>query len=290
LLTPLLVVYGAIVVLGGIFEFGPPLALVNVILLAAYVAVIHFATRRRQLGIAAAHPPNRRSRDTGLAITVTVLQLAAVSVVWFVIQPRLYFPVSTGYFRAAGLPVVLAVKAVNATLSVPFLLVPTLLAIAVFRVSPRQVGLTATLPDVALGILLAGIGVALGAGAVAAGNHPGLLWQSVPLPVVAATITLQSLVNGIPEELAFRGVIFGRLMPWLGRPGNSLVVSTIVFGLYHVPSLVVGSHVPLWEAVPITLFGGLSGLVWGYLYYRTRSIWPGAIWHTSVTGIGVMFA
>jgi len=30
--------------------------------------------------------------------------------------------------------------------------------------------------------------------------------------------------------------------------------------------------------------------MFGYLFYRTRSIWPGAIWHTSVTGIGVMFA
>jgi hypothetical protein len=30
--------------------------------------------------------------------------------------------------------------------------------------------------------------------------------------------------------------------------------------------------------------------VLGYLFYRTRSIWPGAIWHTSITGVGLMFA
>jgi membrane protease YdiL (CAAX protease family) len=142
----------------------------------------------------------------------------------------------------------------------------------------------------ALGVVLAAIAVGLGVGAVAAGNRPGLLWQSASLPTVAATITLQSLVNGIPEELAFRGVIFGRLMPWLGRPGNSLAISTMVFGLYHVPSLVVGSHLPLWEALAAALFGALPGLMFGYLFYRMRSIWPGAIWHTSVTGIGVMFA
>jgi len=290
LLTPLLVVYAAILVLGGIFEFGPLLALVNLILLAAYVSVIHFATRGRQLDTPAAAPPNRRSRDVGLAITVAVLQLAAVSVVWFVILPRLYFPASSGYLRAAGLPALVAAKAANAAPTVPLLLLPTLVAIAVFRMNPRDVGLTATPPDLALGIVLAAVGVVLGLGAVAAGNRPGLLWESASLPVVAATITLQSLVNGIPEELAFRGVIFGRLMPWLGRPGNSLAISTMLFGLFHVPSLVVGSHVPLLAAVPITLFGALQGMVFGYLYYRTRSIWPGAIWHTSITGLGVMFA
>ena len=290
LLTPLLVVYAAILVLGGIFEFGPLLALVNLILLAAYVSVIHFATRGRQLAMPAADPPNRRSRDIGLAITVAVLQIAAVLVFWLVIIPHGVLVSWAAHIKAAGIPPLVATTAANAALGVLLLLIPTLVAIAAFRVSPREAGLTATKPDLALGIVLAAIGVGLGWGAVAAGNHPGLLWESAPIPIVAAAITLQSLVNGIPEELAFRGVIFGRLLPWLGRPGNSLALSTMVFGLYHVPLLVVGSRLPIWEALPVALFGTLPGLVLGYLFYRTRSIWPGAIWHTSITGVGLMFA
>jgi hypothetical protein len=74
LLTPLLVVYAAILVLGGVFQFGLLLALVNLILLAGYVSVIHFATGGRQLAIPAADPPHGRSRDIGLAIAVAVLQ------------------------------------------------------------------------------------------------------------------------------------------------------------------------------------------------------------------------
>jgi membrane protease YdiL (CAAX protease family) len=290
LLTPLLVVFAAMNMLAGVFELGPLLAVVNLILIAAYISLIHFATRGRQFAMRVAQAPNRRARDIGLAVTVALLQLAAVSVVWFVILPRLYFPASSGYLRAAGLPPLVAAKAANAALTVPLLLLPTLVAIAVFRISPRDVGLSATAPDLALGIVLAAIGVGLGVGAVAAGNHPGLLWESASLPVVAAAITLQSLINGLPEELAFRGVMFGRLMPWLGRPGNSLAISTMLFGLFHVPSLVVGSHVPLWASVPTVLLGALPGLVFGYLFYRTRSIWPGVIWHTSITGLGVMFA
>jgi membrane protease YdiL (CAAX protease family) len=32
-----------------------------------------------------------------------------------------------------------------------------------------------------------------------------------------------------------------------------------------------------------------TGLIWGYLFYRTRSIWPGVLWHTSFTTLGVLF-
>jgi membrane protease YdiL (CAAX protease family) len=290
LLTPLLVVYASITVLGGLFMVGPLPAIANLILLAAYIALIHFATSGRDLTMPAAQAPSGRPRDIGLAVTVAIVQMAGVLVFWLVLIPHGVLASWAADIKAAGIPPVVATTAANAALGVPLLLLPTLVAMAAFRVGPREVGLTATLPDLTLGVVLAAIGVGLGWGAVAAGNHPGLLWESAPIPTVAAAITLQSLVNGIPEELAFRGVIFGRLLPWLGRPGNSLALSTMVFGLYHVPLLVVGSRLPIWEAVPVALFGTLPGLVLGYLFYRTRSIWPGAIWHTSITGVGLMFA
>lgn len=149
-------------------------------------------------------------------------------------------------------------------------------------------GLKATPRDLLLGVALAVIGIGVGLGAVAAGSHPGLMWESAPLPVVTAAIAFQSLVNGVPEELAFRGVIFGRLMPWLGRPGNSLAISSIVFGLSHVPLNVAGGN-SLGLSLAIGLFGLLPGLLLGYVFYRTRSIWPGAIWHTSFSGAGLLF-
>ena len=42
-------------------------------------------------------------------------------------------------------------------------------------------------------------------------------------------------------------------------------------------------------AVAIGLFGLLPGLLLGYVFYRTRSIWPGAIWHTSISGVALLF-
>jgi len=187
------------------------------------------------------------------------------------------------------MPSLVAGRAANATLTVPLLLLPTVIAVAGFRVRARGVGLTLIPQHLLLGAVLAAIGVGVGAGAVAAGIRPGLLWQTAPLPTVAASIAIQSLVNGVPEEFAFRGIIFGRLMPWLGRPGNSLAVSTMIWGLFHVPSFVVGSGTPIWIAIPMGLVGTLPGLVFGFLFYRTRSIWPGVIWHTSISGVGLMF-
>jgi membrane protease YdiL (CAAX protease family) len=37
------------------------------------------------------------------------------------------------------------------------------------------------------------------------------------------------------------------------------------------------------------LLGTVSGILFGYVFYRTRSIWPGVIWHTSISGLGLMF-
>jgi membrane protease YdiL (CAAX protease family) len=289
LLTPLLIVYATVNLIAAIFAFGPSHFPIDLVLLAAYISAIHFATRGRPVAPAADQAPADRSRDIGLTISVAVLQLAGVTLAWFVIIPH-GFPVAwAAGLRGAGIPSLIAGKAAAATLTVPLVLLPTVVAVVAFRVRARDVGLTARPRDLLLGVALAVISAGVGAGDAAAGGNPGLLWQSAPLPILTATIAFQSLVNGLPEELAFRGVIFGRLMPWLGRPGNSLAISTMAFGLYHVPSFVVGSGTPIWLALPTGLFGALSGLVFGYLFYRTRSIWPGMIWHTSITGVGLMF-
>jgi membrane protease YdiL (CAAX protease family) len=288
LLTPLLVVYAAINVLAVVFEFGPANVPINLVLVVVYISVIHLATRDRPTAVTEAHRPDARSRDIGFAVTVAVLQFAGVAIFWFVIFPSGLSRSWAAGLIGAGLPSLVAGKAVNAAIAVPLLLLPTLVAVAAFRFRAGEVGLTATPRDLLLGVALAVIGLALGLSAVAAGGHPGLMWESAPVPVVTVAIAIQSVINGIPEELAYRGVIFGRLMPWLGRPGNSLAISSMVFGLSHVPSYLAAGY-SLGLALAIGLFGLLPGLLLGYVFYRTRSIWPGAIWHTSISGVALLF-
>jgi membrane protease YdiL (CAAX protease family) len=288
LLTPLLIVYGAINVVAVPFEFGASHAPINLVLIVAYIAVVHFATRGRPMALPAARPPNSRSRDFGLVVTVVILQFAGVAIFWFVVTPHGLAAAWVADLKGAGVPSLVANKALNAAIAVPLLLLPTLVAILAFRFRGADVGLAATPRDLLVGAVLAAIGIGLGLGAVAAGKHPGLMWENSPLPAVAAAIAFQSVVNGVPEELAFRGVIFSRLMPWLGRPGNSLAISSMIFGLYHVPLNVAGGN-SLGLSLAIGLFGLLPGLLLGYVFYRTRSMWPGAIWHTSFSGVGLLF-
>jgi membrane protease YdiL (CAAX protease family) len=288
LLTPLFIVFAAINVLGGVFEFRLSLIPINVAVLAAYIALIHFGTKDRPAAVAAVDAPRTCPRDIGLAVTVAILQLTAAVIFWFVIVPHGVQTSWAADLRRAGLPTLVAGRAALAALAVPLLLLPTLVALAAFRVRPREVGLTATPRDLLLGAALAVITIGLGLGAVAAGLNPGLMWQSSPLPAVTAAIAFQSLINGVPEELAYRGVIFSRLMPWLGRPGNSMVISSILFGLFHVP-MYVATGISPWLAPAIALFGLGEGLLFAYVFYRTRSIWPGVLWHTSITGVGLIF-
>jgi membrane protease YdiL (CAAX protease family) len=288
LLTPLLIVCAAINLLALVFEFGPSNVPFNLVLLAVYVSVIHFATRDRPTAVTAVHRPEARSRDIGFGVAVAVLQFAGVAIFWFVIFPHGLVQTWAADLRAAGVPSLVASKAASAAIAVPLLLIPTLVAVAAFRFRPGDVGLIATPRDLLLGVVLAVIGIALGLGAVSAGGHPGLMWESAALPTVTAALAFQSLINGIPEELAYRGVILSRLMPWLGRPGNSLAISSMVFGLSHVPSyLAAGNSLGL--SLAIGLFGLLPGLLLGYVFYRTRSIWPGAIWHTSIATVALLF-
>jgi membrane protease YdiL (CAAX protease family) len=287
LLTPLFIVYGAINLLA--LAFIAPLSHfpVNLLLLAGYIALIHFATKDRPAAVAAVDASRARRRDIGFAIIVATLQLAAAVIFWFVIVPHGLQSSLAANLRHVGLNRVIASQAATAALAVPLLLFPTLLAVAGFSFSASDVGLTATPRDLALGIALAAIAVGLGIAYVATGRHAGLLWESNPLPVTGVAIVLQSLINGVPEELAYRGVIFGRLMPWLGRPGNSMAISSIVFGLFHVPMLIARGN-SLGLALGIALFGIGEGLMFAYVFYRTRSIWPGAIWHTAITGVGLI--
>src|SRR5712691_1442817 len=149
LVTPLLVVYAPITMLAGVFEFGPSHVPINLVLLIAYISMIHFATRDRPMAVSAAPRSDARSRDIGLAVTVAILQLAAVVIFWFVIPHGLGAAWASD-IRGAGIPALVAAKAANAAIAVPLLLVPTLVAVAAFRFRASEVGLTATPRDLLL--------------------------------------------------------------------------------------------------------------------------------------------
>lgn len=78
-------------------------------------------------------------------------------------------------------------------------------------------------------------------------------------------ILLMVIVPPLQEELAFRGLIFGGLRTTLGVT-EALLVSAFAFAMLHlsIPALV--THLPL-------------GLYFGWLRYRSNSLWPGVFAH-----------
>lgn len=78
------------------------------------------------------------------------------------------------------------------------------------------------------------------------------------------------LRSALTEDLVFRGALLYILIQRAGAK-KALLLSAIFFGIYHVFSYgMVGSGI-----IPIlyvTLVTGLTGYIWAYLFYKTKSI------------------
>lgn len=88
---------------------------------------------------------------------------------------------------------------------------------------------------------------------------------------IASVVVLAPFV----EELLFRGGIQGYLMERWKNPAGSIVVASLIFGAVH------GNPVQ----IP---FAFVTGLALGWVYYRTRSLWPGIWMHFINNGSSVL--
>ncbi|MGI6222700.1 MAG: CPBP family intramembrane glutamic endopeptidase [Prevotella sp.] len=72
----------------------------------------------------------------------------------------------------------------------------------------------------------------------------------------------------VAEEMCFRGAILRKLLTMFSKKQHwiPIVVSAIIFGLVHVN-------------VPQFIHATVIGLIMGWLYYRTDSIFPGVVFH-----------
>lgn len=78
------------------------------------------------------------------------------------------------------------------------------------------------------------------------------------------------LRSALTEDLVFRGALLYILIKRMGAK-KGLFISAISFGIYHVFSygMVGSSIIPILYVVLVT---GLTGYIWAYLFYKTKSI------------------
>ena len=112
-------------------------------------------------------------------------------------------------------------------------------------------------------------------------------------------ITLFTLVgqvfNAFMEETIFRGVILPHLMLRF-RFWQANVLQALLFGLAHLvfplsswASGQVTAGEAAAEAASLLLFTTIGGLVFGYLYYRTDSLWTAVFAHLIDNVMGLFF-
>lgn len=83
-----------------------------------------------------------------------------------------------------------------------------------------------------------------------------------------------AMTPGLCEEFMFRGVLLGGLERSTDTK-KAILLSAILFGLAHMN-------------LQQLLVAFVLGLVIGYLYVKTRSIWPGILYHTTHNALMVL--
>lgn len=88
------------------------------------------------------------------------------------------------------------------------------------------------------------------------------------------------LLGPIMEEFAFRGVLLGGLLRMRCHPWLAILLSAIVFSAFHIS--------------PITFLGiTVSGIVYGWLFWRTKSLLPSILGHlinNAIAGVGTFLS
>ncbi|MEU6409542.1 CPBP family intramembrane glutamic endopeptidase [Microbispora sp. NPDC046933] len=116
---------------------------------------------------------------------------------------------------------------------------------------------------------------------------------------VVQAVLIAPFLNAIPalgEEWGWRGWLLPRLLgdpavssePGARRVWPALVLSGVIWGLWHAPLTLKGYNYPALGAWAAALFVGfcvIFGALLGWMRLRSRSVWPAAIAHGSVNAV-----
>ncbi len=89
---------------------------------------------------------------------------------------------------------------------------------------------------------------------------------------------IAGILVGIFEEIPFRGLILQELNEQM-KFWSANIISTLIFLVYHIPTWIYSGqgYANLLPNCFIVIF---LGLIWGFMFKKTRSIWSVAIFHS----------
>ena len=169
-------------------------------------------------------------------------------------------------------------------LSLPYLALPLFIVVRHQRWNARDLGLVWKTRSRSVTVFAVTFGV-LG------GSVPFLTGQAVmgyaPLP--PAVFVLLLYTNACLEEFFHRGVVQSTLERAVGQ-GRAVVYGGVLFGVTHVAfdiSQLLESQGVTAVALAV-LLQGVAGSLFGIIYMKTRSLWPGAVCHYLLNWLSAM--
>ena len=259
------------------------MGLINILLLGVYAVLIHWMTSTPPSKEVITHPKLECFLALVLFVFFIVVQLFDFGVWQF--QPlygwirNLFSQMYTFTASIPGLPEWALMDVYLAASSTLKKLIPTLIVFVLLGVGPRGMGLRN--PHWKLSGILVGVTALFGL-------FTGVLFAR-PLFMTVILSAIGIFVNALPEEFFFRGFLFPRLEKIFSNPLNALVVTSILFNAMHLPIQIMNGTPLLQALLHIFAIGYPSGLIWGYLYMRTRSVLPGTLWHAANGNVGFLF-
>lgn len=280
------------VIIGTIIEFirnsykGIIVTIINLILLAVFTTIIKIMTEKSP------QKPIKLKRprlELFLGIIFLVFIFLEISIFWKQITipylstyiNNLSSSVESNIFRLGRLDTPLWVlnAFTNAGISVAMMLIPIIVLFLICGYGFKRMGFVFN--NFYLILVLLGITIVLGL--------PFKILFKNSFYKTILTFFIMMFINGLPEELIYRGYILPRLEFVLKNSINALVIVAILFNMTHIPSELARS-LNIYQAILNSFnIAYPSGLIWGYLYLKTRSVVPGVIWHTSNTILGIIF-
>jgi len=111
--------------------------------------------------------------------------------------------------------------------------------------------------------------------------------QLLSIPIAAATV---NALAAFGEELGWRGFLVPALRPLGTAP--ALVLSGLVWGLWHAPIILLGYNFDRPDIVGVLLMTGgcvAWGVLFGWLRLRSGSVWPAVFAHGALNASAGMF-
>lgn len=159
--------------------------------------------------------------------------------------------------------------------AVPYVLVPVSYLVLVNSWKLKDFGFRAPVPNsravIIFGVILFSV----------AGGSPLLNSDYVPIPALLLTFALYQ--PAFIEEFFFRGVVQGSLERVLGQ-NRAWIYGGVLFGLAHFFVNYFVTGLDLVSGIFMLVGQTIAGWIFGIIYMKTRSLWPGMCMHYLTDG------